>query len=164
MLKTPEIRFIKFLSKPDKNGCINWLGYKTSFGYGRFKLDTKSILAHRFSYRINIGPIINGFDVLHHCDNPSCVNHEHLYLGTDMDNSSDKRLRGRLPGGIKFRHACYVGHLNRKTSKLQGVGWDNVNKKWRAKITINGKCKHLGRFSSEREANRAYKKALERIC
>jgi hypothetical protein len=60
----------------------------------------KTLLAHRVSYELANGPIPDGIHCLHKCDNPKCVNHEHLFLGTQKDNSNDMVAKGRcrVPG------------------------------------------------------------------
>jgi hypothetical protein len=66
-------------------------------GYGRFNLDGIIELAHRASYMIHIGPIPDGMQILHHCDMPPCVNHEHFFLGDQFDNMQDMYSKGRYP-------------------------------------------------------------------
>lgn len=79
--------------KPE-NGCWLWLGYKDRDGYGVF-YTKEGNRAHRLSYIFFCGPIAEGMHVLHKCDNPSCVNPEHLFLGTNQDNIDDKMVKGR---------------------------------------------------------------------
>ena len=80
-------RFMEFVSVNLKNGCWEWDGTVRT-GYGRFYVNGKMQSAHRVSWEIHNGPI-NGFLVLHKCDNTSCVNPEHLFLGTQKDNVRD---------------------------------------------------------------------------
>jgi hypothetical protein len=76
-------------------GCIEWVGYRNADGYG--KVTIKSLLwsAHQAAYVDVHGPIPDGILVRHKCDNPSCVNVQHLCLGTSADNAVDRAKRGR---------------------------------------------------------------------
>lgn len=77
-------------------GCWNWLGVTSgSLGYGVFRMDKKLRYSHRISYELLVGRIPNELCVLHKCDNPKCVNPEHLFLGTLSDNNKDRALKGR---------------------------------------------------------------------
>jgi hypothetical protein len=76
-------------------GCWEWVGYKTAAGYGRFMYKRKAIRAHRFSYQYHKGKNPEGYEICHHCDNTSCVNPEHLFLGTAKDNARDRDQKGR---------------------------------------------------------------------
>lgn len=64
-------------------------------GYGDFWLNGDMVLAHRAAYELLVGPIPDGMRVLHRCDNPPCVNPEHLWVGTDADNVADMVRKGR---------------------------------------------------------------------
>lgn len=86
-------RFWQYVNKQD--GCWNWLSYKDPNGYGRINYDGKPYLAHRLSYQINCGEIPVGKVICHRCDNPSCVNPEHLFLGEQADNVADMHNKGR---------------------------------------------------------------------
>jgi hypothetical protein len=95
----------RFWNKVEKTEtCWNWVGAKRH-GYGVIKINHKSISTHRFSYEINIGQIPEGLLVCHSCDNPSCVNPDHLFLGTYSDNMIDARNKERLviPIGVRFQ-------------------------------------------------------------
>lgn len=77
-------------------GCFEWAGYLQTDGYGTFYPgDKASSLAHRTSWEIHNGPIPEGLFVLHKCDNPKCVNPDHLFLGSQQENVDDMIRKGR---------------------------------------------------------------------
>lgn len=79
------------------NGCWDWNGSKDNYGYGFFSVGKKMRRVHRVSWNLYNGEILNGLYVLHKCDNPSCVNPDHLFLGTQQDNMRDRAVKGRNP-------------------------------------------------------------------
>lgn len=95
-LKTPQERFEKKFVKGGANDCWEWIGSKDRYGYGHIQLDGWPQLAHRISYQLYVGEIPIGLLICHHCDNPSCVRPDHLFLGTDADNTRDCISKGRL--------------------------------------------------------------------
>lgn len=116
----------RFLSKVDKNGpimrdglsaCWNWVGMCNPVSkYGFCKFNNKLVGAHRVSYEIFKGPIDDGKWVLHHCDNKRCVNPDHLYVGTVVENVKDAVARGKLNPPIGAR--AWNAILNDETVKL----------------------------------------------
>jgi hypothetical protein len=85
-----------FNDKIDKGyRCWIWTAYKTEKGYGQFNLNGESILSHRISYKIHNGSP-KGNMVLHKCDNPNCVNPNHLYLGDNSKNIKDAHESGLI--------------------------------------------------------------------
>lgn len=83
-------------------GCWLWNGAYTGNGYPAFA-PTKygGDGAHRWAYRLHKGEIPEGILVCHTCDNPACVNPDHLFLGTHKDNQSDCSRKGRLGGRVR---------------------------------------------------------------
>ena len=75
--------------------CHNFLGFKTRQGYGKIKYKGKPYLAHRLFWILNKGELQENKCVLHHCDNPSCFNLDHLFVGTNADNVADKVAKNR---------------------------------------------------------------------
>jgi len=98
----PEDRFFKKVLIAPFHECWEWLAYKSWDGYGYFNSGKRNELAHRFSYRMFIGEIPISLCVLHKCDNPSCVNPEHLFIGTNDDNVKDKVQKTRQACGERM--------------------------------------------------------------
>lgn len=107
--RPPAPRFTRdfwdFVTKTHEHGCWPWTGPADKKGYGRWG----GKVASRHSWELANGPITDGLWVLHHCDNPPCVNPRHLYLGTVVENARDAVARGRTHSPRKDR--CAKGHL-----------------------------------------------------
>lgn len=87
-----ERRTELFFSNINKGNCWEWTGKKTKYGYGIFGFLGESY-AHRVSWVIHNGEIPKEMFVLHKCDNPSCLNPSHLYLGNQTQNMKDRSER-----------------------------------------------------------------------
>ena|SRR3990167_364687 len=144
--KTTEQRFWEKVKKT--SGCWEWLGLKVGRGYGQISCSGKMIITSRYSYMLHKGEVPKGLEVCHSCDNPSCVNPEHLWLGTHKDNMKDAREKGRYikenNGRAKHKlkdipqiKAMYATgkYSQRKLGEMWGVSHTNIyaivnNKLW----------------------------------
>jgi hypothetical protein len=101
----------------NESGCWEWTASLDKKGYGQLSQDTtgdtvgvrvgkrKPLKAHRLSYEIHKGSIADGLSILHACDNPACVNPDHLSLGTHTDNMQQMLGKGRHCHGENSHHA-----------------------------------------------------------
>jgi len=87
-------RFESKFMKKSGDECWSWLASKSD-GYGNFRFRNKILKSHRMAWEIYIGKIPHNLFVLHKCDNRSCVNPDHLFLGTNVDNMKDMVKKGR---------------------------------------------------------------------
>ena len=110
----------RFWAKVDTSGgCWKWMASTDRKGYGHISYRSQLLQAHRVSYIMVYGPIPDGLCVLHKCDNPGCVNPDHLFLGTHKDNSDDKISKGR------DRHA--IGNQNGSRKYPERLAWGDRN-------------------------------------
>ncbi len=91
----------RFMSKINykNNGCWEWNGYLNRDGYGQIYIDGKSYRSNRASWLIFKGELEDDMCVCHRCDNPKCVNPDHLFKGTVNDNNIDAMRKGSLRSG-----------------------------------------------------------------
>lgn len=110
---------------PRRGGCWRWVGALNTNGYG-FLLYKRAGLgrqsAHRVAYAMLKGPIPKGLNVCHTCDNPPCVNPDHLFLGTTRMNALDAKAKGRLPSGDRSAARLYP----KLYDKFRGSGHGNA--------------------------------------
>jgi len=128
----PAARFWPKVQKSD--GCWLWLAGVNRQGYGKFTFsdDKKhTIGAHRMSYILAHGEIPAGKDVLHRCDNPPCVNPDHLWLGTIADNMKDKVAKGRQAKGVEHARTINIARAFGRGIAPKG------EEQWNAKVTEN---------------------------
>ena len=109
-----RVRFERHLVRMP-NGCLEWTGHTSPLGYGRFKVDGRSALAHRVAWSLaNNQPVPEGMCILHSCDNPPCCEPTHLRPGTNAENNADKMAKGRWRSGMGRVNAakthCPQGH------------------------------------------------------
>lgn len=165
--KTKE-RLLSHISV-DCNGCWNWTASKNSGGYGNIGIGSrtnggrKTAKAHRVSFYVFKGIDPKGFDVCHVCDNPSCINPEHLFLGTEKDNMQDMVRKGRqahipshLHGSAKLTDAAV---LEAKKLREAGVSFYSMAKKYGVyretirKAVIGKTWKHLSENARKPEVS-----------
>ncbi len=104
----PNLRFWDKVNKDGpihpllKTKCWLWTGSTFKSGYGQFCIHPKNVKAHRYSWELYTG-VVPDYCVLHRCDNPICVNPEHLFLGTHKDNSDDMKSKDRQARGDRHK-------------------------------------------------------------
>jgi hypothetical protein len=93
----PVARCEYLLTRTVKNttGCMEWQGSTGSFGYGEAIIDGRHWRVHRAIFNFLVDPVSGNVDVLHRCDNPKCINPDHLFVGTHSDNMKDMVTKGR---------------------------------------------------------------------
>ena len=125
----------------DETGCWEWQGATLRGGYGNLRVDGKNCQTHRLSYEFYVGDIPKGMLVCHHCDNPSCCNPEHLFLGTYLDNAKDRNNKDRQAKGetcaqsklteqdvLKIRALWDAGNISmRKIAKRYNMAYSQIN-------------------------------------
>lgn len=88
-----------------ESGCWVWMSTIHENGYGRVCAGKKPFYAHRVSYEQKYGPIPSGMMALHHCDVRCCVNPDHIFVGTQQNNMTDKVRKNRQAKGISHGNA-----------------------------------------------------------
>lgn len=147
------------------HSCWEWNASCDSWGYGNFRLVNME-KAHRVSWRIHRGTIPKDIKVCHKCDNPKCINPQHLFLGSDLDNTLDMVSKGRHASqtdNLTFRTICSPPRTSIIKSRFKGVSWHRAGNRWQAHINVKGKARYLGLFDTEELANEAYQQALATI-
>lgn len=79
----------------ETTGCWEWQKHRNNYGYGKLTVSGRGVYAHRLSYELCNGSIPQGMDLMHKCDNPRCINPDHLSVGTRSQNMKDCSTRGR---------------------------------------------------------------------
>ena len=162
-----ETRFWRYVKKTEE--CWVWTAFCDN-GYGKLSLSgpRRSVWAHRVSWELHFGEIPPGQLVCHHCDNPSCVRPDHLFLGTHGTNAQDKASKDRAPFGednpkhvlteaqvIAMRDLYAAGGISqRAVGKLFGVTQMTVSRAVRGQTwararggqLTGGRVRRSGRF------------------
>lgn len=108
---------------PRLGACWIWQGaILKGCGYGVFFLNGKNRRAHRVAWQLTKGSVDTTLFVCHHCDNPACVRHSHLFLGTNSENMVDCVRKGRNPN--KEKTHCSNGHsYSTANTAYNKLGW-----------------------------------------
>lgn len=133
-LSDGALEYLHARSATDSRGCRVWGRARNPAGYGVINTGPRTALAHRISYEAHKGPIPPGKVVRHTCDNPSCVNPEHLIVGDPADNSADAKSRDRIAHGTlhwrsvlderdvqEIRKRVTLGEVQAEVARLFGV-------------------------------------------
>ena len=128
-MKTLAERFIEKTIPVPFSGCWIWMGALSSKGYGSIRISKKTYIASRVSFVIYKGTIPNGLCILHSCDIPSCVNPDHLRLGTHFENIQDMISKKRDVWS-NFSKKNNLKILFSKMRKGKNLGSNNSNAKF----------------------------------
>lgn len=144
--------FWRYVHKTEDGSCWEWLGHIEKRGYGVMSYNNKRDKAHRISWRIaNNQEIPKGMVIMHLCDNPICVNPNHLKLGTQDDNMKDCKNKGRITKStgenhgrskltetdvLEIRRLIAKGKTNKEIANLHKTTTQNIqairiNKTWK---------------------------------
>ena len=119
---THEQLFWLHVDKGGPNGCWIWTRYRQRQGYGWVCVQQKYYLAHRLAWEFVNGPVPDGLFVLHKCDNPPCVNPDHMFLGDHQANCDDKIRKGRIALGERVKRVVLNESKVRRIRELRGNG------------------------------------------
>ena len=160
-----ESRFWARVDKRGPNECWEWTGGRKGHGYGQVFFNSKNMRTHRLSWVLKNGPIPPDLYVCHRCDNPPCVNPEHLYLGTQKQNIREAQEKGRLYNHYKDRTHCKSGHLLSEENTV--IGRDGRQNSYRQcricfrKMHKEWKTKNKDRINAGRREKRAQLRAAK---
>lgn len=143
-IETNIAKFMSLFKIEEVTGCHIYQGCIGERGYGKINIFKVTVQAHRLSYCIHKGDIPKGLYVCHKCDNPSCINPEHLFIGTALENNMDKIEKGRDRN--KSKTHCKHGHEFTAENT-------NVSKQGKRKCKACDRLNHR----KQNETNREYR-------
>lgn len=118
MKLTPRERFLAKVCPEPGSGCWLWRGMVIASGYGMVRFERKMYMAHRLAWKFFRGEIAPGLVICHKCDVRACVNPDHLFVGTMMDNIRDMKEKGRSPHGDKHSRSKLTAE---KVSRIKAI-------------------------------------------
>ena len=137
---TIEYIFSTLDKTSNPNGCWEWTKAKDYDGYGITTYNGKIVGAHRLSYLSFNGPIAQGLFVCHSCDNPSCCNPSHLWLGTNQENQIDNRDKGRKCGRPKIGQSIMTpdGQFSsrKEAAEFYNIGFSSLHGRMKRHPTL----------------------------
>lgn len=134
-----SIPFAEFISTaPHEKGCVLWLGMLDKHGRARYGHDNDC--ASRVMWRLLNGIIPEGLHVLHTCDNPRCVNPDHLFLGTQKDNMVDCKSKGRNSRGVKVWTCKLTEAQVIEIRSAVASGKSRISQAWKYGVSYNQIC------------------------
>ncbi len=135
---TLKERFDEKYCLDEVTGCWNWIAAKTHQGYGKIHVNGKTTGAHRVSYELYVGQIPDGMIICHKCDNTSCVNYSHFFLGTYSDNTQDAIKKGRWRKPDPHPSVAYYKHHACRCNECKAL-YAEYTKNERMVLMINSK-------------------------
>ena len=96
--ESDQWRLLKGLER--EGACHVWTGYRMPSGHGQMRLGKEAVLTHRYAWEVKYGPIPEGMEVCHHCDNPPCCKISHLFIGPHERNMADMAVKGRTAKAV----------------------------------------------------------------
>lgn len=135
------------------SGCWLWSGSTMWSGYGRVCIGRKNAYVHRVVWVEVHGPIPDGLQVLHRCDNPPCCNPDHLFLGTSADNVADKLAKGRDRSGRPLTESTVLdiraAYGTGRTTQLALARYYDVHMGTISRIVLRKSWRHLPEAAAE---------------
>lgn len=132
------LEFNKKFTKSSYCKCWEWIASKNRDGYGTVSFNGKVMTSHRVAWIVNNGKIPLSTNVLHRCDNPSCVNPEHLFLGTQGDNIRDCVQKGRFTRSDRRGEKSAISPF--KNGDILSIRQEAANGKSRSQIARERNC------------------------
>lgn len=130
---------IKKYTVVDDNNCWIWQGSKHRQGYGNLNYKRIPSLAHRVSWMVHKGDIPEGVKVCHKCDITSCVNPDHLFLGTQKENVSDAIQKGKYSNRLIGKRRNKLNH--EQVQEIKKLHCDGINRKdLEIKFSVSKTC------------------------